>query len=452
MYHGALPMRKAISTFVWAAVGTVAFAFLALSHGRIVFETYAASQRTDATDGALPKFDSPRLSDLAREMAKVGDKKGLLDKLLEEVRGKTPLVERIPGQDHERLVTFLWHGNKNTRRVGTIGTNPNPDPAEQELKRFLDTDLWYKTERMPSNARFGYLLGENGQSYNSDPFNPKVFAGRSVCELPDAPKELWINKLPTVPAGTLSEHKITSRILNEERSVSVYLPATYNDKAEPYTLLVVFDGESYGSSPESAIQTPTILDNLAAAKKTPPVVAILVNSQRTRDRDLVCSDRFSDFLAKELIPWCRHKYRVSTDPSRAIVAGSSYGGLCATFTAFKHSDIFGNVLSQSGTFTYFPNWQQMKITDYRDDLGWLTRQLATHTKLPIRFYLSVGWFEAGSYWNLLRENRRLRDVLQARGYGVTYAEYSGGHDYVGWRSTLGEGLIALTRLNTRDQR
>ena len=180
-------MRKAIPAYLRAAAGSIVFAFLALSHGRMVFEAHAASQPTEAPDRSQPRFDSPRLSDLAREMAKGGDKQGLLDKLWEEIRGKTPIVERIPGHDRERLVTFIWHGNKNTRRVGTIGTNPNPDPAEQELKRFLDTDLWYKTERMSSDARFGYLLGENGQSYNPDPFNPTVFAGRSVCELPDAP-------------------------------------------------------------------------------------------------------------------------------------------------------------------------------------------------------------------------------------------------------------------------
>src|SRR5262245_16008999 len=103
---------------------------------------------------------------------------------------------------------------------------------------------------MPSDARFGYLLGENGQSYNPDPLNPTVFAGRSVCELPDAPEELWIKKRATVPAGKLSAHKITSRILDEDRSVGVYLPANYHGKAEPYPLLFVFDGESYGSRPE----------------------------------------------------------------------------------------------------------------------------------------------------------------------------------------------------------
>jgi enterochelin esterase-like enzyme len=369
--------------------------------------------------------------------------RGRPDRLWTELQRRTPLLESIPGNDHELLVTFFWHGNQGTRHVSLLGDNPSPDSSGQEFKRFGKTDLWYKTEKMPSDARFGYAISENGKGYKPDPLNPTIFAGRSVAELPKAPEEPWIKKIPNILAGTFSKHKIRSESLREDRSIGVYLPANYGKQGEPYALLVVFDGESFGNRPGSAISMPTILDNLSARKKIPPVVAVLVDSQGTRERDLVCSDGFSAFLAKELVPSCRQKYHLGRDPSRVIVAGSSYGGLCAAYTAFRHSDVFGNVLSLSGTFSYFPNWKQKRITDYSDETGWLTRQLAIHSKLPIRFYLAVGRFEGGPYWSLLRENRHLRDVLEAKGYSLTYSEYSGGHDYVGWRSSVANGLMAL---------
>jgi enterochelin esterase family protein len=37
----------------------------------------------------------------------------------------------------------------------------------------------------------------------------------------------------------------------------------------------------------------------------------------------------------------------------------------------------------------------------------------------------------------------MRDVLLAKGYDVSYHQYASGHDYLNWRGTLGEGLIAL---------
>ena len=385
------------------------------------------------------EFESPRLDRLARECRDRGNRADALASFWQEVRGRAPLVEPAPGTTNEVLVTFPWQGTPQTRRVGPLGTKPSPDPSENEFKRFLDTDLWYKTERLPADARFGYAIAENGGPYKPDPLNPRTFAGRSVVELPNAPKEPWLARDPAVAAGTLTTPILHSDVLKEDRSVAVYLPAGHRaGAADPYPLLVVFDGESFGSRSESAIQTRTILDNLSAAKKIRPTVAVLVNSQGTRDRDLVCSEAFSDFLALELVPWCRREFNVSPDPAQTTAAGSSYGGLCAAYAAFRRPTVFGNVLSMSGSFSYFPGWQAKK-PENADETGWLTRQLATGPKLPVRFCLSVGRFES----NLLRENRRLRDVLEAKGYRLDYFEYSGGHDYLGWRYAFVDGLVKL---------
>jgi hypothetical protein len=141
----------------------------ALWNGVNALDAQPKSQAEGGAQGPGAKFDSPRLTRLAQELASTADKQGALDRFWGEMRGKTPLVEPMAGNDREMLVTFIWHANKNTRRVGTLGTNPSPDCAEQELRRFLATDLWYKTERIPSDARFGYALGENGQGYKPDP-------------------------------------------------------------------------------------------------------------------------------------------------------------------------------------------------------------------------------------------------------------------------------------------
>jgi hypothetical protein len=41
------------------------------------------------------------------------------------------------------------------------------------------------------------------------------------------------------------------------------------------------------------------------------------------------------------------------------------------------------------------------------------------------------------------QHERLRDVLEAKGYRVTYEEINGFSDPLNWRSTLPNGLMAL---------
>lgn len=165
-------------------------------------------------------------------------------------------------------------------------------------------------------------------------------------------------------------------------------------------------------------------------------------SQEKRSRDLLCSIPFEDFLVKEIVPWALKNYHTSDDPRRIVVVGSSYGGLWAGCSALRQSEVFGNVLSQSGTFTWYPNWN-LGTEDYAVESGWLARQFVAAPKLPVRFYMEAGRFEGRSIYSLLGENRRLRDILEAKGYQVSYREYSGGHDYATWRNSIGDGLIAL---------
>jgi enterochelin esterase-like enzyme len=408
-------------------------------NGQDVFTLLAAGagEPLQPKPKAPNRLDSPRLVALARKV-KSGNRAAV--KLFwEEVQGKAPLVEPVPGNDQMRRVTFLWRGGAEASEVSLDGQNFG-DSQDATLLRLANTDVWFLTVRLPATARFTYSFKRPGKRQIFDPLNPLRFRSSSFAELPAAPPQSWIEIQPDVPKGTLSHEKLRSENLKEERPVSIYTPPGYDPKNAAYGLLVLFDGQDY----RGAIPIPTILDNLMAAKKIPPLVAILVDnlSEESRDRDLECYPPFADFVAKELVPWARQHYRSSAEPERTIVGGVSLAGLTAAYCAFRYPEVFGNVLSQSGAFAYFPGWEDQEATDY-SPYGWLIRQFVTTRKLPIRFYLEAGLFENDCPDTLLAQNRRMRDVLEAKGYSVVYSEFAGGHEFLSWRGSVADGLIAL---------
>jgi enterochelin esterase family protein len=212
-------------------------------------------------------------------------------------------------------------------------------------------------------------------------------------------------------------------------------------KANRCSLIVMFDGDFYYKP--SLIPGDTIIDNLIAAKKIPPIVVAFVD-QIDRQKDLACSKDFAAFIATELVRRVRSERHVSVDPKRTTVGGASLGGLMASYCALGHADVFGNVISQSGAYWYFPGCFAPPLVHVTPG-GVLTDEFVKRPKVPVRFYLDAGKFENDVPGDGLAENRRLRDVLRAKGYDVTYAEFSGGHHFISWRGTFSDALMAVTR-------
>ena len=374
-----------------------------------------------------------------------------VDKFWADLAGKGPIVEPYPDHPDESLVTFVMRAKD--PYVGVVGVM---DFREKPLVRIGDSDLWYVSARMPSDSRFdyGFIVTDgppelvaayhpNGPGDNRftklqrDPTNPATHNIMSRLELPGAQPQTWIVPNAATPKGTIKEITIDSASLKEKRRVGVYLPAGYDPK-QRYPVLIVFDGEVYGMAPQAQIPTPTILDNMIAAHKIPPIVAALVANQGVRSRDLAYHEPFGKFVAEELVPKLRAEFHAGLKPDDVIVAGSSLGGLTSTFVAFHHPDVIGKVLSQSGSYQFVPGVFDHDIAQTTEG-NVLTREIAAAPKKPIKLYLEAGLFEAG----LLDSNRHLRDVLAAKGYTVTYREFHGGHDYWVWRGTISDGLIAL---------
>ncbi|MGO2202946.1 alpha/beta hydrolase [Pseudomonas helleri] len=359
----------------------------------------------------------------------------------------TPLVEALADSPNERLVTFLWRGaRQNVRLFGS------PSGGHDALQRLGDSDVWYATYRVPSSARLSYQLApdvpEAGDrrtllaTAQRDPLNPHSFGNqkyepsltRSVMELPDAAPQPWLNKRAHVAPGSVERESLKSEILGNTRDVYVYRPAGWKNIDQQPGLLVLFDAHAYTRQ----VPTPTILDNLIADGLIPPTAALIIAnpSDETRPVELPPNADFARFMAQELMPWAKQQ-GLATDARHTVVAGSSYGGLASAWLGLQHPELFGNVLSLSGSYW----WSPPNTEDQ-----WLARQYAASPRLPLRFYLQAGLFEdkSGSPGaGILDSNRQLRNVLQAKGYPVEHVEYASGHDYLQWRGSLACGLISL---------
>ena len=419
-----------------------------------------------ANQESAPKIDdrpsSPRLAAL-QDRLKSGDRDAL-DNFWKEISERgAPMIEPAPGSDREVLVTILWRATEETKNVFVFQL-PGID---KPMARLLDTDLWYKTFRLQKGARFVYRLATNlpdpkewvslGRFVSAmriDPLNPLQFAERanelnpyevtfySAAELPSAEPQLWSVARPKVPTGRVQRDKFTSKLLGNERPIWIYTPHGYAADKKPYGLLVLSDGGLYVNSARVA----TTLDNLIAARQIPPLVAVMVDNP-DRGRELSCSSAYADFLAQEIVPWARANYHATDRPEQTIIGGVSLGGLAAAFVGLKHPEVFGNVLSQSGSFQWKP--------DEEKNWEWLTHQFAASPRLPLRFSFEAGLLENTSGAPpgrpipppLLVANRNLRDTLQSKGYSMHYTEFNGNHTLFNWRGTLGSHLIALVGIN-----
>jgi enterochelin esterase-like enzyme len=459
-------MRQCIAPKIVIRVSTVltlsaSLAYASVSggrHGVNAGSAFANQESGQNVDQPL----SPRLAAL-QDQLKAGDRNAL-DNFWKEINERgAPIVEPAAGSDREMLVTILWRAREETRNVFVFGL----PGIEKPMARLLDTDLWYKTFRLQKGARFVYRLATNLpdpkewtsivrfiNAMRSDPLNPLQFAERanelnpyevtffSAVELPSAEPQIWNVVRPTVPTGRLHREKFISKLLRNERPIWIYTPHGYAADKRPYSLLVLSDGGLYVNS----AQVATTLDNLIAARQIPPLVAVMVDNP-DRFHELACSSAYDDFLTQEVVPWARANYHATDRPEQTIIGGASLGGLAAACVGFKHPEVFGNVLSQSGSFPWKP--------DEEKDWEWLTRQFGKSPRLPLRFS-----FEAGLMENLgggppgrpippplLTANRHLRDTLQSKGYSVHYTEFIGNHTMFTWRGTLGSHLIALVGIN-----
>ncbi len=419
-------------------------------------ETASVSARMQGPEPPVREdYSSPRLKRLAEDV-KAG-RADAVQAFWHEVAGKGPLVEDIAGNDRDADVTFLWRETYDTRNVRLMGA-----PYGDYMSHLSGTDVWYKTVRLRRGTRLSYGISPNDRpatrwaTAQLDPLNPRKFPddptyrfiSQSVLDMPGAPDEQWAMRTP-VRRGHIEERTVKSALLKNPVFRTTGRSGSTRRRATTQLRVRIRCSCSWTEPRMSAIgfgNAPATLDNLINDGRIRP--AIVLFDPGNRPGGPAGHAGYGEALVRELMPMLRASYPISTNPADTVIGGYSAGGTAAAQIALLHSDVFGNVLSQSGAFRgRDPGDEEPNAT---------ARKYLAAPRQPIRFYLETGLYDnvPGAdlplYKMVLDEtnlmgNRHLRDVLRAKGYDVTYREVGGNHDYVHWRAMLADGLMTLLK-------
>src|ERR1051326_8823825 len=415
-----------------------------------VFAVLTAAFAAGQSGPIQPGGSSPRIEKLKADVAQ--GTPGVVDAFWEELRRThTPIIEPVPADPKRVRVTLVWRD-----APGATGAQTGP----ADMTPIAGTDVWYKTFTMPGDHRLWYQFrprtGDGTEAEaQPDPLNPHRFVPpvaqdrppsavdsaspymhSSIVVLPDAPASPFVDPRDEVAKGRVDERVLNGSSGAANRRIWVYSPPPIQGAvAPPAGLLICLWGKDYLNQ----IPVPTILDNLIAERRIPPIAAVFIDNAGDRFQDFQIAQRFADMVRGDLIPWARTALHVPTDPARVIVTGYSAAGLESGYLGFRYPETIGNVLSQSGAF-----WRAFE-GEGASDPQWLAAQFEKMPRRDTRFYIDVGGAETSAAGGTFKAaNAHLRDVLTQRGYSVVYNEVPGGeHEYIHWRTTIADGLIAL---------
>ena len=104
------------------------------------------------------------------------------------------------------------------------------------------------------------------------------------------------------------------------------------------------------------------------------------------------------------------------------------GGLMSLYTALRLPEMFGNVMSQSGSVALAFMKQPRLLNQIAEQ----------YTGAPLNI-----WMDCGMYEHLTDANRTFSELLTETGHRVTYREYAGWHNPICWRDELPHAFETL---------
>ncbi|UFH51843.1 esterase family protein [Spirosoma sp. KNUC1025] len=244
--------------------------------------------------------------------------------------------------------------------------------------------------------------------------------------------------------------------LNRTVHLDIIVPADYETSNAIYPVLYLNDGQDL-----ARLRMTDVLDSLYQKKAIQPFVLVAIHAgDRIQEYGTAAqadymhrgskAALYTDFVLKELLPFVKNHYRVSTDPAKSVFAGFSLGGLSAFDLVFHHPDRFSRAGVFSGSF-----WWRSKSTEagYRDETDRIMHDLVRKGVYSptLKFWFETGTNDEASDRNnngvidSIDDTLDLISELVKKGYqrerDIRYVEIIGGeHNQKTWSKIMPDFL------------
>ncbi len=293
------------------------------------------------------------------------------------------------------------------------GENPPLDACDNFVigPKYISAPERKKVEGVPEGKVEQFVIN----SKDTKLFNPGIARKQFGKVDPNNPKTLIVETHP----------------IDYKRAITVYIPAQYKEGTEA-PFMVVHDGPGPNKNPNLGMRT--ILDNLIAQKRIPPIIVIAIANgggdaqghERGKEYDNMNGD-YATYIEDEVLPRVERNYKVrlTKDPDGRAAMGNSSGGSAALIMAWFRNDLYHRVLTTSGTFVN----QAWPFDPKYPDGAWGFHEtlIPKEPRKPIRIFLSVGDKDLLNP-NVMRDgmhdwveaNHRMAAALKAKGYPHQY--------------------------------
>ncbi|RXZ81853.1 esterase family protein [Paenibacillaceae bacterium] len=230
---------------------------------------------------------------------------------------------------------------------------------------------------------------------------------------------------------TIVKETVPSAVLPEkERNLRIYLPPGYNEIVS-YPVIYCQDGEDFFNFGRIATQAnKMIIDG-----DLEPVIVVGVDVDKRHRTSEYAPDgerhaSYVHFFVHEMIPYVVSRYTVRTEADQILLAGDSLGATVSLHISLSFPQRFPRILSLSGA--YYPVSCELVAED-KQRLSWL------------ELYMIVGLQEDAyetdrGVFDFVALNRRMKQLLEAKGAEVDYTEKDGRHQWGFWQQELPEAL------------